>query len=48
MQEFTLVHFWMAGVMLVMAAFAGAAIVGHYRQQHHRHPHARAHNLRKT
>lgn len=30
MQTLTLVHYWMLGVMLVMAIFGGVAIYGYY------------------
>lgn len=30
MQEMTLVHYWMAGVMLVMAIFAGFSLIGYH------------------
>ena len=33
MQEMTLAHYWMAGVMLVMAIFAGIALHGHRLHQ---------------
>jgi hypothetical protein len=33
MQDVTVAHIWMAGVMLVMAVFGLVAIVGHIRQR---------------
>lgn len=31
MQDFDLVHYWMAGVMLVMGVYAGIALFGYLR-----------------
>ena len=36
MQEFELVHYWMAGVMLVMVAYAGIALFGYFRNSRKR------------
>lgn len=33
MQEMMIEHYWMAGVMVVMAMFGGAAIVGYLYDQ---------------